>query len=200
MSLWIRQGEMPSTQRFSMNVNVSVHPNLARWLWSLPYREGATEIKDALEQYAIQKFGGTPQKPPTTRKKASAESLYTRNERAEVKDDSASARPPADTQISTAAVSPAPEHLPPPVRAETPSAINPPAEVQPAQADTPINAVVPHELPPAQKPAIQESQQKGPQIAPPPVASVPPANSGESKPLFDPVALAEMRKMMSQID
>jgi len=197
MSKWIQKEEMPPTQRFAMGVNSAVHPNLAKWLWSLPYGAAAPEFKDALEQYAIQKFGGSPQKPSTTRKKAGAESLYTRNNRAEVKDDSASDRAPVETQITAAAVSPAPEYVLPPVPAEPPPAISQPAAVQLAQPNAPINAVELDESPPIHKPAIQETPMNS-QIAP--VASAPPANTEESKPLFDPVALAEMRKMMSQID
>lgn len=130
MAKWVRNQEMPETQRFSMNVTNRTHPNLANWLWNLPFGTGAAAIKDALEVLASQRLATPDHKQPQAlqRKKTSEDVLQ------------------------------------PLVASPTPNA--------------PIN---------------WQSKSASP-------GSVETPPDAEKKPLFDPIALAQMRAMMHQIE
>lgn len=49
---WVRVGEMPESNKVSFVVAAKDHPELARWIWSLPYRGASAMIRDVLSEAA----------------------------------------------------------------------------------------------------------------------------------------------------
>lgn len=100
MSKWVNNEEMPSVQRFAMSVTSSTHPNLANWLWNLPYGTAATKLKDVLEAHAARQIRKA-QKQADNLKQVSTDGVRT----AKVKDGKKSGRKVAPPK-KAAAVSP----------------------------------------------------------------------------------------------
>lgn len=46
---WVRDGEQPKYQTISFQVSSEKHPELAKWIWGLPYRQASKMIRDVLE-------------------------------------------------------------------------------------------------------------------------------------------------------
>jgi hypothetical protein len=60
VSKWTRLGPPAELQRVSFNVTMSEHPELAKWLWSLPYRGSSGIIRNVLSR-VVQEARNTPQ-------------------------------------------------------------------------------------------------------------------------------------------
>lgn len=46
---WVREGSPPAITKVSFIVSAEDHPELAAWIWSLPYRKASSCIRDVLE-------------------------------------------------------------------------------------------------------------------------------------------------------
>lgn len=68
MSQWQRSGEaMPREMRITFVVKPEEHPELAQWLWSLPYRSTSKVVRQILSDAAraSQSASGAHQSPAT---------------------------------------------------------------------------------------------------------------------------------------
>lgn len=54
---WVRDGESPEQIKVSFVISVKDHPELARFIWSLPYRGASKTLRDILS-YAVKAAGG----------------------------------------------------------------------------------------------------------------------------------------------
>lgn len=54
---WIRDGESPEHIKVSFVISVKEHPELARFIWSLPYRGASRTLRDILSS-AVKAAGG----------------------------------------------------------------------------------------------------------------------------------------------
>lgn len=54
---WIRDGESPEHIKVSFVISVKDHPELARFIWSLPYRGASKTLRDILSS-AVKAAGG----------------------------------------------------------------------------------------------------------------------------------------------
>jgi hypothetical protein len=48
MASWNREGEVPRTQRVIITIDSESHPELARFVWGLPFRAGSKTLRDML--------------------------------------------------------------------------------------------------------------------------------------------------------
>lgn len=58
---WVRDGESPEHIKVSFVISVKEHPELARFIWSLPYRGASKTLRDILSS-AVKAAGGEPVK------------------------------------------------------------------------------------------------------------------------------------------
>ncbi len=56
---WVRDGESPEHIKVSFVISVKEHPELARFIWSLPYRGASKMLRDILSS-AVKAAGGEP--------------------------------------------------------------------------------------------------------------------------------------------
>lgn len=66
---WVRDGESPEHIKVSFVISVKEHPELARFIWSLPYRGASKTLRDILSS-AVKAAGGeavknNPAEPPS---------------------------------------------------------------------------------------------------------------------------------------
>lgn len=62
---WVRGGDQPEQIKVSFIVSSKDHPELASWIWGLPYRKTSHTIRDVLES-AVKIAGGREVSAPIT--------------------------------------------------------------------------------------------------------------------------------------
>jgi len=66
MGAWVRGGEPPDEIKVTFVVNARKDPELAAWLWALPYRGTSASVRDILSVAARQLSRPAPDASPAT--------------------------------------------------------------------------------------------------------------------------------------